>query len=664
MQYQYSNDPSFIGSPSDLVLQTAKCTAQVMARGGEAFLDMLQNESLPHAFRNDLVLAILKTLEEMGYNISEIVNYCREDQKTPLHIAAENNNIILAQLLIDYGADISATNIEGRSPLDLALTRESSNLVAQYLYWLGSEEGEYQCNEILMSLPDRYDIYGRYLKDLKASIQAGYGVYEEDAEEEAEPQFQTVAESQHHVVEFQPAIIVNESELVVSADPILEERVAAPTEVMIEFVSEAAVSIEPDLSSTFAPLPVTQSPSVMPSSNATRGFPVKLHRGKRAKKPVQAGAGAGAGAGFVDASESLVTVAPTEFAISKDLEDSFNTSIKESDFNGLMDILRVLEVNQVKVLMKQFGSKAILDALIKIEEPGTDHHDNIRIIECLQFYGAKTPNGFFRRVGEINRKDGLIGAPLAKVVLLEGPDSLSELNARKLIFAVKNNLNNLVIDLAKNKQEMKNAIEAVFDIWENKIDRTFDIKKIFQQVYEAGFNIFKEREPRFGAMFAIVFMALANPTEYEELIKNSLRALFEIDEHKFFAELTTKYEVSSSGGELMNTESSDGKTILEFLHDKKYLKRFIDHFDEVILAHQYGEESLAANALDNNFKALLIVFKIRGIDLAADGAIAGNPIRVSKLNALFPPQTTVVGAATGGAVGSVDKDHSALSFKK
>lgn len=73
---------------------------------------------------------------------------------------------------------------------------------------------------------------------------------------------------------------------------------------------------------------------------------------------------------------------------------------------------------------------------------------------------------------------------------------------------------------------------------------------------------------------------------------------------------------------------------------------------------------MAANALDNNFKALLIVFKIRGIDLAADGAIAGNPIRVSKLNALFPPQTTVVGAATGGAVGSVDKDHSALSFKK
>ncbi|XQJ27244.1 ankyrin/TPR repeat protein [Leishmania guyanensis] len=54
-----------------------------------------------------------------------------EDGSTPLHIAVEHANSECVRLLCSYGADVSAKNVEGKTPLDLAKVANNTNAVKE-----------------------------------------------------------------------------------------------------------------------------------------------------------------------------------------------------------------------------------------------------------------------------------------------------------------------------------------------------------------------------------------------------------------------------------------------------------------------------------------------------------------------------------------------------
>ena len=53
--------------------------------------------------------------------------------QVPLHVAAHNNNVAMAALLLDHGAGIYARNNWGRTPLDLAIPM--SDTAKLLVYW-------------------------------------------------------------------------------------------------------------------------------------------------------------------------------------------------------------------------------------------------------------------------------------------------------------------------------------------------------------------------------------------------------------------------------------------------------------------------------------------------------------------------------------------------
>jgi len=48
---------------------------------------------------------------------------------TPLHIAAQNNNLEIARVLIDAGAEVSARNSKNQTPLEVAVSEEMKHLL-------------------------------------------------------------------------------------------------------------------------------------------------------------------------------------------------------------------------------------------------------------------------------------------------------------------------------------------------------------------------------------------------------------------------------------------------------------------------------------------------------------------------------------------------------
>ena len=46
------------------------------------------------------------------------------ENQTPLHLAAEEGYLDMAEVLLDHGADVNAANADGDTPLHLSLKRE------------------------------------------------------------------------------------------------------------------------------------------------------------------------------------------------------------------------------------------------------------------------------------------------------------------------------------------------------------------------------------------------------------------------------------------------------------------------------------------------------------------------------------------------------------
>ena len=75
-----------------------------------------------------VVELIIRSLIDNGAYVSGR----NEDGKTPVHIAAEHNNIIAAEILLESGSKISPNDSEGQTPLDLAESSEMIKLLKSY----------------------------------------------------------------------------------------------------------------------------------------------------------------------------------------------------------------------------------------------------------------------------------------------------------------------------------------------------------------------------------------------------------------------------------------------------------------------------------------------------------------------------------------------------
>ncbi len=631
-------------SAPELILNTAKYTAQVMVRGGGALFDIIAAHGENPALENDLIFSILSALDEEGLDTAQIVNFYK-DGATPLHLAAMQNNVILAQLLLNHGANISALNYEGRKAADVAFNA-ASNQCGQYLHWLEGERFE-ECDSFLMSLPDRYDIHGEYLRDLKASILAGYDQHEVELVGEL-PSNEVDATLSH------PAVVTEEVIVAVSSGVPLEM-----TEVPELVASEPALSSYAAV--VVAPVDRVEEAVDVAAVRGGAGSGGIPNTGSRRNRVVMAMAapvkGSFGGAGSATPEDIL----PKLSAVDAELKDRFKKIAASNDYDGVKDMLRSLSIAQAKSLVKELGGNIILDLLNKIKQDPESNTapaepDSVKIIQCLKFYGATLSRGFLRSVEEIEEINPEISANLGIVGLLERDENLRHLNARRLVFAVKNDMNNLVEDLSSNKKAMKEAIEYAFQIYRD--GSQFDIAKMFHQISDQGYNLFKEGDAgspdsKFGIMFLLSIIALEKNPQDKELLSKSCRALFEIDGEKLFLSLTTKYRTAEGGSSLKHEERSDGKTLLQFLADKKLLSHFTEYFDNEVLSYQYEGGSFAAHAIDNNFKALLITLRIRGIDLSADEAVARIPDRMRRLNELMPPRTAVPIAVAEKPVGDV-----------
>lgn len=82
-------------------------------------------------FQNAVILgnvSVVKQYLDAGIN-PDIMNPDSFSEKTPLHLAAENNQYAIAVLLVKAGANKEAKNVDGDSPLDIANTENFADIV-------------------------------------------------------------------------------------------------------------------------------------------------------------------------------------------------------------------------------------------------------------------------------------------------------------------------------------------------------------------------------------------------------------------------------------------------------------------------------------------------------------------------------------------------------
>ena len=80
--------------------------------------------------REKVPLAIVKKLLDKGIDVNEAGNRGRTSGYTCLMMAARNNQLKLAQLLISYGADVNRKAKDGKSALDLAQEEGNEEMIA------------------------------------------------------------------------------------------------------------------------------------------------------------------------------------------------------------------------------------------------------------------------------------------------------------------------------------------------------------------------------------------------------------------------------------------------------------------------------------------------------------------------------------------------------
>ena len=80
-----------------------------------------------HVAVRDANTAMAQLLIDWGAEVNAIGDW--PEEYTPLHIAVLAENTEMAQLLVDSGADINATGGRSRSPLEIAVERNDTAMV-------------------------------------------------------------------------------------------------------------------------------------------------------------------------------------------------------------------------------------------------------------------------------------------------------------------------------------------------------------------------------------------------------------------------------------------------------------------------------------------------------------------------------------------------------
>ena len=86
---------------------------------------------------------IMKLLLDAGANPNTVLSFMDPDMTTLLHaFVLCDEGVHMARLLLEAGADPSAINAEGHTPLDYALEHENLNMAALLKEWTGLDDSE------------------------------------------------------------------------------------------------------------------------------------------------------------------------------------------------------------------------------------------------------------------------------------------------------------------------------------------------------------------------------------------------------------------------------------------------------------------------------------------------------------------------------------------
>ena len=140
----------------------------LVAKGANINSKNKRGETLLHIAVNSNDLNIVKWLLKEGININAIVShFLNKEGSTALHYAIETGNLEIASLLIQKGADINILDLQGQSPLDLAID----------FMWEEEARSLFKTNQ---NASLSFAIYDKDLKAGEALIQAGADVNQTD----------------------------------------------------------------------------------------------------------------------------------------------------------------------------------------------------------------------------------------------------------------------------------------------------------------------------------------------------------------------------------------------------------------------------------------------------------------------------------------------------
>lgn len=105
---------------------------KLVSKGNLSEIQRLLGPIPSDAHRYALEQALINRKHEIAAWLLDLgidANTTYADNNTPLHIAAENNDIISVNLLLKHGANINAQNIRKKTALDIAHAYHSDNVV-------------------------------------------------------------------------------------------------------------------------------------------------------------------------------------------------------------------------------------------------------------------------------------------------------------------------------------------------------------------------------------------------------------------------------------------------------------------------------------------------------------------------------------------------------